>query len=118
MKGNCWQLNKMRGRLFHLAGSRLIDSTRIEGLVKDRYGNDALQHSSVVFVAKDGKKARYYPNQLFGYGNTIYIYTSGGGAFHKRIQTGRNAELYILNSVSSWSAPAAGPGMTPMHFYS
>lgn len=94
-----------------------IDSSRIEGLVKDRHGNERLEQSSVVFVAESGKKSRYYPHEIQGYGNPVNHFASDGGSFYKRVQSGRKVELYKLNSSNNWSAPAAGPGMPAMNYH-
>lgn len=91
-----------------------MDSSRVEGLVKERWsGNN--QYSSVIFVSKEGRKGRYYPHELWGYGNRIYSYASDGGSFYKLIQSGKKVQLYQRVSTSSWSTPGA-PGMGAMHY--
>lgn len=91
-----------------------MDSTKLEGVIKNRWNGNA-QYSSVIFVSKDGKRGRYFPHEIWGYGSRVYSFASDGGSFYKLIQSGKKVQLYQRVSTSSWSTPGA-PGMGAMHY--
>jgi hypothetical protein len=92
-----------------------IDSSKVEGLVKSRFGSGSARYSSVIFMSKEGKKSRYYPHEIWEYGDRVNSYASDGGSFYERVQSGPKVELYKRLSTNSWSSPG-GPGMPSNHY--
>ncbi|TRX48726.1 hypothetical protein FNH22_28610 [Fulvivirga sp. M361] len=93
------------------------DSTKITGLIKYSIYFEAKKYGLVNFVHTDGKKRKYYPKDLNGYGHSIHKFVSDNSRFYEIVQTGKNIGLYKNISVTSWSTP--GPnGTGPMTYSS
>ncbi|UXX78986.1 hypothetical protein N7E81_16655 [Reichenbachiella carrageenanivorans] len=89
----------------------ILDSTKIEGLIKHDFLNEAANYSVVKFIHKDGSKEKYYPNNSISFGYSYHKFISDGSSFLELIQAGKNISLYKNVTKSSWSAPGA-PGMS------
>ncbi|MEL7002615.1 MAG: hypothetical protein AAFN93_07745 [Bacteroidota bacterium] len=86
------------------------DSVKVKGLVKESLFNEAKKHSSVTFVHKDGRKVIFFPNQILGYGYSIYKFESTNSRFLKVVSSGRKVSLYENLSYSTYSTPGVGGG--------
>lgn len=96
------QLNKKyqkfeNKRFFTTAYIVKRDSSREEGLMKYK---GRLFHV-LTFVHKDGKKEKYYPNQIAGFGYYGGKYESVGSSFYKIVTSGPKATLYKSEEVGN-----------------
>jgi hypothetical protein len=93
------------------------DSVKIDGIIRDNIF-DTHKYSSINFVHKNGIKRKYFPNEIRGFGYSIYKYESDNSSFYEIVEKGKKVTLYMRKSVSTYSVPA-GPGMGNVaHSYS
>ena len=97
----------------------LKDSIKIEGLVKEYPLNIQKQHSSVLFVNRNGEKKNYYPNDLFeyGFGYTKKFFSNSSNFFQK-VKTGKKVSLYKIETLERWGTlGSSSPGFTSQGEY-
>lgn len=92
-----------------------MDSVKVEGLIKDNLAEDDKKYSVVNFVDKSGKKRKYKPDNIKGYGYSIHNFVSDKFAFYEIVVIGRKASLYKIISKTTWSNPT-GVGMSSMTY--
>lgn len=88
------------------------DGSRIEGLVKDNFDNEAQKFTAVVFITKDGRKHRYGPDEIMEYGYHVNQFISDGDFFYELVLKSGEVQLFKRSLINSWSSPSGGMGMS------
>lgn len=92
------------------------DSIKVKGLIKDNLASNSKKYSIVNFVEIDGTKKRYYPNDLKGFGYSIYKFVSDKSLFYQIVEIGGDVNLY--KNVSEKRSIVAGVNNMSMSYSS
>ena len=79
------------------------DSVRVKGLIFNNRMKELRKYSVVTFVDLNGTKKKYHPNQLKGFGYSIFEFVSDNKLFYEVIQKGKKVSLYKILSANSVS---------------
>lgn len=82
------------------------DSIKVEGLIKDQIMNENKKFSKVTFVQKDGTKESYFPNEIRGFGYSMYRYVSDSSSFYEILSKTKKIGIYRKLTSTFYTTPS------------